>query len=429
MAAARHAGRVALLASPAHRLAALALVDLEDIDMGLLGDSFDDPRTMATLQLAAGLLGGGNFGQAASRGLTGYQNTMSAANEAAALKEERDYIKQQREAKAQSARDQQAFFDGLPGAMQQMKPSYGAGMEGPTMTPGNPNAMRDYGMSKGSPFAGRLMEEQFFPKQGDPFSLTPGGARFDGSGRVIAQLAEKQKEANPNQPFMIVDGQIVPNQAYQNYEMGKTRAGAPSVTVNSKVENKASESVAKQIGPILEQSLVSAEGAVRVLDASDRVIRAIDSGKVITGPLANARVTGLQVSQMLGISGRDNAEVLANTRQAIRGLAEMTLQGRKEMSGQGAITNSESALAEKATSGDISDLTAAEIKILANASARASRYAIQKHQSRVKSAGALPGMENITPFFDVPSMPQPALPSSTPTMRFNPQTGKLEGVR
>ena len=75
-----------------------------------------------------------------------------------------------------------------------------------------------------------------------------------------------------------------------------------------------------------------------------------------------------------GLGGRDAADQIANTRQAIRGLAEMTLQGRKQMSGQGAITESESKLAEKATSGDINSLTNAEIKQLANASARAAKF-------------------------------------------------------
>lgn len=55
--------------------------------MGLLGDSWDDPRTMATLQLAAGLLGGGGFGKAASRGLSGYQQTMAAAQQEAMEKQ------------------------------------------------------------------------------------------------------------------------------------------------------------------------------------------------------------------------------------------------------------------------------------------------------------------------------------------------------
>lgn len=43
---------------------------------GLLGNSWDDPKSMAVMQLAAGLLGGGNFGQALGRGLGGYQQTM-----------------------------------------------------------------------------------------------------------------------------------------------------------------------------------------------------------------------------------------------------------------------------------------------------------------------------------------------------------------
>ncbi len=49
--------------------------------MSLLGDSWEDPRTMATLQLAAGLLGPGNIGQSLSRGLLGYQQTVGDAQE------------------------------------------------------------------------------------------------------------------------------------------------------------------------------------------------------------------------------------------------------------------------------------------------------------------------------------------------------------
>lgn len=46
--------------------------------MGLLGDSWDDPKTMATLQLASGLLSSGNFGENLSAGLRGYQGVMGA---------------------------------------------------------------------------------------------------------------------------------------------------------------------------------------------------------------------------------------------------------------------------------------------------------------------------------------------------------------
>ena len=47
--------------------------------MGLLGDSWDDPRSMATMQLAAGLLSPGSFGQGLGRGLSGYQETIGNA--------------------------------------------------------------------------------------------------------------------------------------------------------------------------------------------------------------------------------------------------------------------------------------------------------------------------------------------------------------
>lgn len=47
--------------------------------MGLLGEGWDDPKSMATLQLAAGLLGPGSFGQALGRGLSGYQGALENA--------------------------------------------------------------------------------------------------------------------------------------------------------------------------------------------------------------------------------------------------------------------------------------------------------------------------------------------------------------
>ena len=68
---------------------------------------------------------------------------------------------------------------------------------------------------------------------------------------------------------------------------------------------------------------------------------------------------------IFGASG-DLTQKINNTRAAIQGLAEITLQGRQEMHGQGAITESEGKLAERAKSGDIS-LTPGELKQLANA--------------------------------------------------------------
>ena len=54
---------------------------------GLLGDSWEDPKTMAALMGAAGLLGGGNIGQALGRGVGGYAQMMQQAQEQAMAKQ------------------------------------------------------------------------------------------------------------------------------------------------------------------------------------------------------------------------------------------------------------------------------------------------------------------------------------------------------
>src|SRR5574337_389252 len=68
---------------PVARSETCSATELRGLDMGLLGDSFDDPRTLATFNLAAGLLSGGNIGQSAMRGLAGYQGSMQSAAELA----------------------------------------------------------------------------------------------------------------------------------------------------------------------------------------------------------------------------------------------------------------------------------------------------------------------------------------------------------
>jgi hypothetical protein len=62
---------------------------------GLLGASFDDPRTMATLQLAQGLLGGGGTMQRLATGAQGYGATMQQAREAEERRKREALMQQQ----------------------------------------------------------------------------------------------------------------------------------------------------------------------------------------------------------------------------------------------------------------------------------------------------------------------------------------------
>jgi hypothetical protein len=209
---------------------------------------------------------------------------------------------------------------------------------------------------------------------------------------------------NPNKPFSLSPtGEVLPNNAYQQYEIGKAKAGATNVS--TKVENKMGESIAGQVGPMVKDTYTAAQGAVQQLDAAGRIIKAVDSGKIIAGPLANARMKVSQIGQILGVSGKNDAEIIARSRDVIRGLSEMTLQGRKQMTGQGAITESESKLAEKANSGDIADLTPAEIKQLARASARAAKFVYQQHADNLENLQSDPNTANLGKFYKVRPMP------------------------
>lgn len=223
--------------------------------------------------------------------------------------------------------------------------------------------------------------------------------------------------ANTGDPFkdLLIAGPNGPTQNQPLVDAKKAIQKAGATNVNVKTDVKMGESLGAQVGPMMKDSTSIAEGAVKQVDAAQRVVKAIETDKAFSGPLANTRVKVAQVSQMLGVGGKDEAEKLANTRAAMRGLAELTLQGRQQMKGQGAITESEGALAEKAMSGNIEDLTGAEIKQLAKASERAARFNYGEHQRKLKVMEANPSLAGVAPFYQGPAMaPEVAQPGAAP---------------
>jgi hypothetical protein len=207
----------------------------------------------------------------------------------------------------------------------------------------------------------------------------------------------------------------------QGYKGGFTdfiRSGTPSTNVSVSMD----KGVASQIGPMLKDERIQAQGAASQVDAADRVIQAVDTNKIIAGPTASAQLRLAQIGSVLGITGADTAETIANTRQAIRGFAELTLQGRKSMRGEGSITESEGKLAERAFSGDIDSLTPAEIKQLANASKRSAEFSLGEYNRKLDVLRKDPATAQLAPFYEINRMP--AAPAAV--KRFNPRTGKVE---
>ena len=77
--------------------------------------------------------------------------------------------------------------------------------------------------------------QMMLPKQRKLTTVAPGASVIDESDptKPVFTAPDKPKEINPNQPFMLIDGKITPNPAYQEYELRKAQAGRTSVNVNT----------------------------------------------------------------------------------------------------------------------------------------------------------------------------------------------------
>ena len=181
---------------------------------------------------------------------------------------------------------------------------------------------------------------------------------------AIGQLPQDPKTWNPQQAALA-----------QKIVESKTSAGASKYDFGNMINKSLSD-----VAPMLVASKTATSGAIQQADAANRIIQSLDTNKLFTGAGANQKLQMAQIGQMLGVTGNRTEEIVANTRQAIQGLAQLTLQGRKQMRGEGAITESEGALARQAMSGDVS-LTAGELRILANAAKRSAKFTYDQHQS------------------------------------------------
>ena len=231
-----------------------------------------------------------------------------------------------------------------------------------------------------------------------------GGAPID-----LAVGGEKKTEAIRG--YEMAKSQGYPG-SFFDYEQQLKRAGASNVSVSM------DKGIAAQVGPMMKEGQLQATSAVKGIDASNQVINALDTNKLFTGPLANQKLSIAQLSTTFGGASGDLTQKINNTRAAIQGLAEITLQGRQEMHGQGAITESEGKLAERAKSGDIS-LTPGELKQLANAAKRAGEFTYNNYQNKLQIMAKDPATAQMAPYFAVNQMPARQAPQQVQQVQPN----------
>ena len=403
--------------------------------MGLLdnffGNGFEDPKTAAVLQLAAGLQSGRTLGQGLTQGAIGYNSTLANARAQAqaqqALKTQQALQQQlmqaqigdtnaqaqQRQAQVQQmaaaqaaqqrAAQQEEEFRGLirsPQFMGGQAALQGGG--GPTMAnaqrqqPVDPMMQLQYDALR----LGQMKPMDYLAaqrKDTSPIKLEAGSTLYDPTTRsALFTAPTKPGEA----PSAVREYEYARGQGYQGsftqFENERRKAGATSIGL--KVENKMGDSLAGQVGPLARDSRIATDGAVKMFDAASRIETALNSDKVMAGPMASKIQTVRQFAQVVG-GGND--EGIRQTRQVIKSLAQMSVEARKQLAGQGQVTESEAAAVAKADAGDINDLTTGELRDLVTLTKRAAHFQAQSHNRLLETMSASDVTRPVVPFYQV----------------------------
>jgi hypothetical protein len=254
------------------------------------------------------------------------------------------------------------------------------------------------------------------PAKQEPFSLAPGATRYGPDGKPIVSAPEKPDEFSRALKLagIALDSPEGQRLARTHAERLASHPPAPNV----RVDVKTGEGLAKEIGPMIAESRAGALGALQTADIANRIRSAISTGNVNVGPAATLRNTVDQIAQTMGIGGNTTEERLVNTRSVIRGLAQATVAARKQLKGQGQVSDFEGKLLEKAESGQVDNMTMPELRSFVTLSERLAKLQYDLHGQNVNVMRGRPDLANLVPFYEVPAWssfnepPKPNAPSA-----------------
>jgi hypothetical protein len=135
-----------------------------------------------------------------------------------------------------------------------------------------------------------------------------------------------------------------------------------------------------------------------------------------------------QIASSLGVTGKDTKELLERTAVAMQGLAKFELSAAAAMRGQGAITENERMLIQRAAGGRLDQFTAPEVQALLTAMEKTANYRIGSHnrQLDVLRKSGSPEVRDLLPFYELSPMNVAPTPAAGGIKKYNPKTGKAE---
>jgi hypothetical protein len=401
--------------------------------MGLLGNGWDDPQSQAIMALSGGLLSA-NGSQGLGAGLLGASQAMQAAK-AQALKEQILRMQMERQQfdldRAQREdRIEQSLGEAAKGAYRSPETatamSMGPTRDGslpPNVAPGfdaQGFLQKAYGIS---PM--RAMQfEQSLAKDNTPITVAPGASLVD--KRTFQPLFTAPKEKAT--PSAIQEYEFAQSQGYRgSYEQWtkeQKKAGASNTSISVNTEKSLLNDIAGGLGKSITEAKGQAQAALSTINTVNRLNDALDSGKTMAGPGTTFRQYGLQIGNVLGVTGKDAQEKMLNTRQAIQSLAQLELDAAQQMKGQGQITEAERAIIRRAASGDVDSMTTGELRLLGGILDRTARSKIRGFNQQVAPLKNNPNAAPLVPFLDV-AEPEARKPAAG-VLRFDAQGNLIQ---
>lgn len=172
-----------------------------------------------------------------------------------------------------------------------------------------------------------------------------------------AELAKTAFREPRQLPADLQGYQVARSQGYTgtflNYQQDLRRAGATNVSVST--EKSYGGALAGEVAKSDAAKFEAANSAPRVIETIQSTRQLLDSGNVITGIGAQQRLDLARLGQFLGVGGKNNSELVANTQQLFANRAQATLDSIRSSglgAGQG-FSNKDREFLENARLGNI----------------------------------------------------------------------------
>jgi hypothetical protein len=216
------------------------------------------------------------------------------------------------------------------------------------------------------------------------------------------QTVESGAGMGPNGQPLTTTMQVTP-QGAKPIPGVSPRSSGQQINVGVNTQKNLLGTVAEKVGGDIGNLPGQARSAVASITSVHQIRSALDSGGVMAGPVTGKQVWLNQLATKLGFPS--DQEGLNQTRKVIQGAAELALQSRGMLKGQGQITENEQRLLDRARSVDVESMSVGEIRQVLDVIERAQRNIIEQSREWGATYAKDPAAQSLAPAFMIEMPP------------------------